>query len=132
MAIPTNYILDTFGMKIGCSIGGLLVIAGTWLRTFIKEGEPIYMIGGSLLSAIGNIFILNSPSQLANTWFRPVLVPVITSLCVLATQMSITLGAAIPALILGNNPSKDSIESFLFYEAVITSGMVGLLILFLR
>ena len=34
-AFPANWILDRFGMKIGCCIGGSLVIAGVWMRTLI-------------------------------------------------------------------------------------------------
>ena len=34
-AFPANWILDKLGMKIGCSIGGVLVIAGVWLRTLL-------------------------------------------------------------------------------------------------
>ena len=36
MATICNWILDKFGIKIGCSIGGLLVIAGAWVRLMMK------------------------------------------------------------------------------------------------
>jgi MFS family permease len=29
---PCNFILDKFGIKIGCSIGGVLVIVGSWTK----------------------------------------------------------------------------------------------------
>ena len=32
---PVNWILDKFGMKIGCCIGGSLLVAGVWMRTLI-------------------------------------------------------------------------------------------------
>lgn len=37
-AFPANWILDKFGMKLGCIIGGVMLIAGAWLRTLIVEG----------------------------------------------------------------------------------------------
>ena len=36
LAFPANWMLDKFGMKIGCSIGGLLLIAGVWMRTLLE------------------------------------------------------------------------------------------------
>ena len=34
-ATPTNLILDKFGVRIGVTIGGILVILGVWTRTLI-------------------------------------------------------------------------------------------------
>lgn len=34
-AFPCNWILDRFGMKIGCSVGGAILLAGVWMRTLI-------------------------------------------------------------------------------------------------
>lgn len=70
-AFPANWVLDKFGMKIGCSVGGVFLIAGVWLRTLLEEGQPGWCLAGSILASIGNVFILNSPSILANNWFKP-------------------------------------------------------------
>lgn len=70
-AFPVNWILDKFGMRIGCTIGAVLVVAGVWMRTFLKVGDIFWCLCGSALAAIGNIFVLNSPSILANSWFKP-------------------------------------------------------------
>jgi|JI10StandDraft_1071094.scaffolds.fasta_scaffold1847249_1 hypothetical protein len=36
MATSCNWVLDKFGIKIGCSIGGLLIIAGAWVRLLMQ------------------------------------------------------------------------------------------------
>lgn len=70
MATICNWILDKFGIKIGCSIGGLLVIAGAWVRLMMKVDEPAWAIIGAVLAGIGNLFVLSSPSAFAIKWFN--------------------------------------------------------------
>jgi fucose permease len=69
--VPANWILDKFGMKVGSTIGSGLVICGVWLRVMIEVKNPTFVLIGSILAAIGNVFILNSPSILGNNWFKP-------------------------------------------------------------
>ena len=35
LAFPANWILDRFGMAIGCFSGGVILVAGVWVRTLI-------------------------------------------------------------------------------------------------
>lgn len=35
MATPCNWILDKFGVRFGCSLGGILVVLGTWARLLV-------------------------------------------------------------------------------------------------
>lgn len=69
-AFPANWILDKCGIKIGCIIGAIFLVSGVWMRTFIRENQPVYCLIGSILAAIGNVFVLNSPSIVANNWFK--------------------------------------------------------------
>jgi hypothetical protein len=41
------------------------MIGGMWLRTLLAVGEPYLCILGSLLTAIGGIVVLNTPSRIA-------------------------------------------------------------------
>jgi FLVCR family feline leukemia virus subgroup C receptor-related protein len=102
-AFPANWILDKYGMKIGCVIGGVLVVAGVWLRTFLQENSILLCLIGSALAAVGNIFILNSSSILANNWFKHSSIPLIITLAVLSNLISITLGGGLPGLLLNIN-----------------------------
>lgn len=99
---------------MGCVIGALFVIAGVWLRTFMEPGDPSIVLIGSCLAAFGNLFILNTPMKVAVSWFKPVSVPNIIFMTVLANLVSATLGAAIPGLILPKDPSVKQIKDFVF------------------
>lgn len=103
-AVPANWVLDKFGMKIGCSIGGALLVIGAWMRTLIKDNDPTLCILGSAVAAVGNVFILNSPSILATNWFKPASIPGIISFAVLSNLISVTLGGGLPGLLV---TSKD-------------------------
>ena len=131
-AVPVNWVLDNVGMKFGCALGGLSLIAGVWLRTLLQEGDPWFCLVGSTLAAIGNIFILNSPSKLASQWFRPEVIPAVISLAVLSSNISITLGGALPALILGSTAKKDDFINFFYLEAIIVTVPIFLMIILLR
>jgi MFS family permease len=93
--MPCNYILDKFGTRIGCTIGGILVIAGSWARIFMKVDDPFWAIVGSVLCALGNIFVLSSPSSFAIKWFSSSETPKIISGTVLASMISNTVGGTL-------------------------------------
>ena len=112
-AVPANWILDKWGMDWGCRIGSVFVIGGVWLRTAMDVGEPTWCLIGSALAAIGGVFILNSPSILANNWFKPQSIPSIIAGTVLANLVSMTAGASAPGLILTKESSASEIIDFL-------------------
>lgn len=87
---------------------------------------------GSFLAAFGNLFVLNSAIKVSVNWFTPANIPGIIFLTVLANQISMTLGAALPGLILPKNPSEDQIKNLVFVEAIVISVPLALLILFYR
>lgn len=97
---PVNWVLDRFGMRVGCSLGGILTVAGVWLRTLLADGEVGWCLCGTILASIGSIFILSSPSIIANNWFKPSSVPPAISLAVLATLLSVAFGSSLPGLII--------------------------------
>jgi len=67
-AFPCNYILNKYGMRFSFIGGGVLVIGGVWLRLLLDVENPLFCLLGSALAAIGNIFILNTPSKIAQNW----------------------------------------------------------------
>lgn len=66
------------------------------------------------MAAFGNLFVLNSAIKVSVNWFTPANIPGIIFLTVLANQISMTLGAALPGLILPNKPSEDQIKNLVF------------------
>ena len=131
-AFPINWILDTFGVKVGCIIGGCILVVGVWLRTLIEVGEPVFVLLGSVLAAVGNIFIMNSPSKLATQWFEPRNIPAIISLSILATNISSLLGGILPGLILSSNSTTEDIRRFLMIEAIVVTVPMVLVGIFLK
>ena len=96
-SFPCNLILNKYGMKIGFILGGIFTIGGVWLRLLLEYENPTYCLLGSALAAIGNIFILNSPSKVAINWFRSSAVNLVAFTWIGFKLLSITIGAALLA-----------------------------------
>jgi MFS family permease len=120
-AFPCNWILNKKGIRISYYIAAIFAITGVWLRTLLAPGQPYICLLGSLLSAIGGIFILNTPSRLAITWFKFETVPFITFTGVLINLVSMALGLTIPGALITPDSSKENISSFLRLEAIIVT-----------
>lgn len=113
-------------------IGSIFVVAGVWVRTILERNEPFYCLIGSFLAAFGNLFVLNSAVKVAVNWFTPANIPTIIFLTVLANQISATLGAALPGLILHKSPSAEQIKKLVFIEAIVITVPLLLLIVFYK
>lgn len=83
------------------------------MRLLLAEGSSVYCLIGSCLIGIGNIFVFNTPSKIALSWFRADRAPIIVFLGVVANMISITVGAAVPGLVIDNESSREDIYSFL-------------------
>ena len=57
-SMPTNYIMDNFGMKAALIMNALCVILGVFLMTFVNTSF-IFLIVGNLLAGIGRNVILS-------------------------------------------------------------------------
>lgn len=130
-AFLCNWVLDTRGIRVGCVLGSLLTIAGVVLRTFINQSFWL-VIAGSTLCAVGNIFILNSPSKLAANWWSSGHLTAVNSLCTLANIVSNTIGAVIPSFFVSMDSGRQDIVNLLRFEAGLVGGVLLLLIVFIR
>ena len=92
-------------MRIGFIVGAAFVIAGVWLRLLLEVRQSIFCLLGSWLAAIGNIFILNTPSQVALNWFSKDKVGIVTFTGILLNLLSITFGASVPSFIIDKQSS---------------------------
>jgi hypothetical protein len=92
-------------MRISFIFGAVFTVGGVWLRLLIQEENAIFCLIGSALAAIGNIFVLNTPSKLAIHWFKSDKVNIVSSTGILFTLLSITLGASIPGFLISDNGS---------------------------
>lgn len=88
---------------------------------------------GSGLAAIGNIFILNTPSKLAISWFKSSRVNIVAFTGILFNLLSITLGAAVPGFLIKEDTGTiEHVQELLLYEAIIITVPYILLMIFFR
>lgn len=131
-AFPCNWVLNRYGMRISFICGGVLVVAGVWLRLLLEVGNPFFCLLGSALAAVGNIFILNTPSKVALNWFSTDRVPIVTFTGILATLISLTIGASIPGFLIDEDSTPQEIKDFLFIEAIVVTVPYVFLMIFFR
>jgi fucose permease len=112
-AYPCNWIINRYGIRISYFIGGGFVVGGVWLRTFLSEGNPYLCLLGSLTGAIGSIFILNTGSKLAFSWFRSEVVPFITFVFVFANLLSLAVSLIISGFIIDSNSTQQDVLNYL-------------------
>lgn len=88
---------------------------------------------GSGLAAIGNIFVLNTPSKLAINWFKSDQVNIVSFTGILFTLLSITLGAAVPGFLIDEKTGTvDDVRRLLFIEACLVTVPYIFLVIFFR
>lgn len=104
-ALPCNWLINKYGMRFGFIVGAVLLVGGVWLRLLLAVGQSFYCLLGSMLAAIGNIFILNTPSKVALNWFSKERVDIVTFSGILVGLLSITIGASVPSFLIDKNTS---------------------------
>ena len=131
-AVPCNLLINKKGIRISYYVSAGLVVLGVWLRTFLTEGNPYICLLGSMISAIGGIFIFNTPSRIALNWFRAESISYVTFFGVLANLVSNALGLTIPGLVINANSTQEEVIEFLRLEAIIITIPFILMVIFIR
>lgn len=121
MATPGNWVLDKFGVRVGCSFGGVFLILGVWARTLMVVDSPFWALAGSILCAIGSVFLLSAPSAFALKWFPSKSVPKVIAVTVLVNLLSSGTGASIAGIILPQAATIEDIKRFFIGEAIIVT-----------
>lgn len=83
------------------------MIVGLGLRCLVRV-DFNYVLAGNTVIAIGNVFILNSPSQYSATWFKPERRLLVTSIAVFCMIVSGGIGALISPFIVRENLSQEA------------------------
>lgn len=68
ITFPASYILDQVGLKVGTNVALLFMAIGYGLRLLINVQFWIFVVG-TYITALGFIFIMNSPTKFASNWF---------------------------------------------------------------
>lgn len=64
----SNWVIDVKGIRIGLIAGCLFTTLGTGIRCLVNHSF-VWLIIGQFLCAIGQPFILNTPTKIATRWF---------------------------------------------------------------
>ena len=64
-----NYMFDNVGIKLGMSIGNILLMAGVATRLLINESFYFVLLG-NFLSGCGSTFLVNPSAKISATWFN--------------------------------------------------------------
>jgi MFS family permease len=66
--VPASYVIDTHGIRVGIGAGALLAAAGAVLKALLASSF-VAVLGGQLLLAVAQPFILNAATAVAARWF---------------------------------------------------------------
>lgn len=66
---PSNWILDSKGIRKGVIIGAVMTALGAGIRCMVNLSFT-FVIVGQIFCAIGQPFILNAPAKIATFWFK--------------------------------------------------------------
>lgn len=67
---PANYIIDTYGLRVGFLAGTGLYTVGVLLYMFVNWSY-FFVIVGTVFLGLGQPFLMNSPAKVAAFWFFP-------------------------------------------------------------
>jgi|LauGreDrversion4_2_1035121.scaffolds.fasta_scaffold639892_2 FLVCR family feline leukemia virus subgroup C receptor-related protein len=65
---PSNYIIDTYGCRVGVIVGTLLTFLGMWVKCLVNKSFAVCVVG-QMISAMGQPFLTNSPAKVSALWF---------------------------------------------------------------
>jgi len=68
MNFPASHFMDVRGLGFSFRIGNALYVIGLFFIMFINYGYH-WVVLGSILVALGQPFIMNSPAKVATYWF---------------------------------------------------------------
>lgn len=98
---PASYVIDTYGARVGITVGSLLCLLGLGIRLLVNQGFFIVIIG-QIVAGIGRPFILNCQTKIAGNWFDAQNRGSITQLLTLILNVSLIIGIFIPGLVYGD------------------------------
>jgi len=66
--VPASYVIDTHGIRVGIGAGAILASAGALAKAFLARSF-LAVLGGQLLLAVAQPFVLNAATAVAARWF---------------------------------------------------------------
>ena len=110
---PAAYFIDTYGSRIGITIGCFLCLLVNCLILLVNQGFA-WVIVGQVIAGICRPFILNCQAKISANWFRADTRGAVTQYLTLIMNVSLILGFFIPSIVFGgynlDNASPASIQ----------------------
>lgn len=104
---PASYVIDTYGTRIGITVGSTLGIVGVGLRMLVNRGFG-WVIAGQVIAGIGRPFILNCQAKISANWFSAKVRGKVTQILTLVLNVSLVIGILIPGFVFnGYKPVAD-------------------------
>jgi len=115
LIIPSSWLLDKKGLRIGVILGCAGTCLGSWLKVFSTDPDQFWLtfLGQSIVAA-SQIFIIGLPAPLAATWFPPDQTSSATAIGVFGNQLGIALGFVLPAIAVRDSTEDDIVGGDLF------------------
>jgi len=114
VTFPASYILDQMGLKAGMNVAFVFMSIGYGLRLLVNVHLYIFVIG-TYFTALGFVFVMNSPTKFASNWFPVSQIAVVNGIVMFALLASDALGVFFPVLFLGETFTKDEMFNLVLY-----------------
>ena len=132
MSLPASYIIDTWGLKTGLTIGALFTGFFAVLKAWGGENLLIVTIAQTGL-ALAQPFILNSVTTVGAKWFPVNERATVAGLGSLAQYIGIIIALAITPLLISVTPNGSyNIEKMLWIYAVVSVAGALIILVFMR
>lgn len=115
-AVPGMLYLDRMGLRNNLILGALLTAVGSVIKCFSIDHElfSVVMVG-QIFCALGGVFTLNLPSRLSAIWFGSNEFALATSIGVFASQLGMAFGFWLPAAIVKEGETINSMKIQFIY-----------------
>ena len=119
-----NYFYDQIGIRAGTFVGGVLTLAGLWVRSFCGSASGFwYIMAGHTLGGLGQPFFFNIPQKISSTWFSPKERTYATTGMTIFFSMANSIGSLIPQFFVKSGATNDEmisqIQSMFLFTAIL-------------
>ena len=135
MSFPASYVIDTFGIRVGISIGAVLAgVCGLLKGVFADDFAAV--VAAQVGLAVAQPFIINAVTAVSVRWFPLRERGMAAGLAALAQYLGIIVAMIVTPLMVGSDPAEPGygtgFESMLSIYGWITLGAALVTLLFLR
>lgn len=103
---PANYLIENYGISIPVYWASVTLLIGAWIRLLVNVNFYI-VIGGQVIMALGQPFMLSAPAKLSALWFAEKEMAISTTLGSLAAPIGAVTGFLLPLPLIGDSDTPD-------------------------